>query len=151
MLREGFLTALILADALAVTAADVCTDPASCQLPGAPDREPGNIFKVYSPVGASSVNPIKQTPSLKTLSGKTIAITGDASRNKAICVPGGGMASVKIELPAAWDKLMQAKGYEPLKKFHLQTTFQPEKIPANSAIKTPAIKTANADAAIPAP
>ena len=56
-------------------------------------------------------------------------ITGDASRNKAMCVPGGGMASVKIELPAAWDKLMQAKGYEPLKKFHLQTTLQPEKNP----------------------
>ena len=62
--------------------------------------------------------------------GKTaLIITGDANRNKTMCVPGGGMASVKIELPAAWDKLMQEKGYEPLKKFHLQTTLQPEKNP----------------------
>ena len=76
MTTKRFLTALFLAATLAVTASDVCTDPASCQLPGVTNSATGNIFKVYSPVGASSVKPIKQAPRLKTLSGKTIAITG---------------------------------------------------------------------------
>lgn len=76
VLTKRFLTASFFAAAMAVTASDVCTDPASCQLPGAPVAENGNIFQVYSPAGTSSVKPIRQAPRLKTLSGKTIAIVG---------------------------------------------------------------------------
>lgn len=38
-------------------------------------------------------------------------VTGDASRNKVQTMPGGGFSTVRIDLPAAWDSLMAAKGY----------------------------------------
>lgn len=47
--------------------------------------------------------------------GKTaIIVTGDANRNKVMTVPGGGMATIKIELPSNWDDLMQELGYKSL-------------------------------------
>ena len=46
-------------------------------------------------------------------------VTGDPSRNKELCVPGGGFATIKIQLPKAWDVLMAERGYEPLAKFSL--------------------------------
>ncbi|MBR4665692.1 MAG: hypothetical protein IKO93_17645 [Lentisphaeria bacterium] len=62
--------------------------------------------------------------------GKTaMIITGDASRNKTMCVPGGGFASVKIELPKNWDKLMEAAGYQPLSSFCLQSDLTPASRP----------------------
>ena len=42
-------------------------------------------------------------------------ITGDAARNKVQTMPGGGYATIKIELPENWDTLMTELGYEPLK------------------------------------
>jgi len=39
-------------------------------------------------------------------------VTGDSARNKVQTMPGGGYASVRIELPSDWDKLMKARGYE---------------------------------------
>lgn len=42
-------------------------------------------------------------------------ITGDNARNKVQTMPGGGYASVKIELPSDWDSLMADLGYDPLK------------------------------------
>ena len=47
-------------------------------------------------------------------------ITGDASRNKIQTMPGGGMSTVAVELPADWDALMEEKGYEPLRSFYLE-------------------------------
>lgn len=47
-------------------------------------------------------------------------ITGDPSRNKIQTLPGGGMSTVAVELPAAWDDLMEEKGYEPLRSFYLE-------------------------------
>lgn len=44
-------------------------------------------------------------------------ITGDAARNKVQTMPGGGYATVKVELPHNWDKLMAELGYQPLKEF----------------------------------
>ena len=62
--------------------------------------------------------------------GKTaIIITGDASRNKTMCVPGGGFASVKIELPKNWDKLMAEAGYQPLARFFLRSSLTPAATP----------------------
>ena len=46
-------------------------------------------------------------------------VTGDPSRNKELCVPGGGFTTVKIQLPKAWDRLMSERGYEPLEKFRI--------------------------------
>ncbi len=47
-------------------------------------------------------------------------VTGDASRNKIQTMPGGGMSTVAVELPADWDALMEEKGYEPLRSFYLE-------------------------------
>ena len=62
--------------------------------------------------------------------GKTaLIITGDTNRNKTMCVPGGGFASVKIELPRNWDKLMAEAGYKPLKNFFLKSELLPASKP----------------------
>ena len=51
-------------------------------------------------------------------SGKSaFLVTGDPSRNKELCIPGGGFATVRIQLPKAWDKLMAERGYAPLATF----------------------------------
>ena len=58
--------------------------------------------------------------------GKTaMLVTGDANRNKTMCLPGGGFATVKIQLPGNWDALMAEKGYKPLKSFYLKTDLKP--------------------------
>ena len=62
--------------------------------------------------------------------GKTaIIITGDANRNKTMCVPGGGFTSVKIELPRNWDELMAKAGYKPLSSFYLTSELAPSSQP----------------------
>ena len=47
-------------------------------------------------------------------------VTGDRARNKELCLPGGGFATIKIQLPKAWDQLMSERGYEPMEKFRLK-------------------------------
>ncbi len=60
-------------------------------------------------------------------SGKSaFIVTGDPSRNKSLCVPGGGFATVKIALPKAWDALMAERGYKPLAEFRLATDLKPD-------------------------
>ena len=64
------------------------------------------------------------------IEGKTaLIITGDANRNKTMCVPGGGFVSVKIELPGKWDQLMEAAGYRPLNDFLLKSDLKPASKP----------------------
>lgn len=46
-------------------------------------------------------------------------ITGDAARNKVQTMPGGGYATIKIELPKQWDSLMEELGYRPIQDFYL--------------------------------
>lgn len=59
--------------------------------------------------------------------GKSIfLVTGDPARNKEQCLPGGGSATVKIVLPAAWDALMAEKGYAPLATFRLTSDLAPD-------------------------
>lgn len=54
-------------------------------------------------------------------SGKTaIVVTGDANRNKVSTVPGGGMTTIKIELPNNWDTLMKDLGYKPLNNYYIK-------------------------------
>ena len=72
----------------------------------------------------TGVKTMETVPVMQT--GKTaIIITGDANRNKTMCVPGGGFTSVKIELPANWDELMEKAGYKPLKSFYLKSDLVP--------------------------
>ena len=53
--------------------------------------------------------------------GKTaIVVTGDANRNKVLTVPGGGMATIKIELPENWDALMKNLGYKSLDNYYIK-------------------------------
>lgn len=60
-------------------------------------------------------------------------ITGDASRNKVQTMPGGGFSTVSIDLPAAWDSLMAAKGYPALSEMYLPTIPDSE----NTSISRP--------------
>jgi len=65
--------------------------------------------------------------------GKTaILVTGDANRNKTMCVPGGGFATVRIDLPRHWNKLIERKGYAPLSSFYLESSLQPRQPRANA-------------------
>ena len=57
-------------------------------------------------------------------------ITGDPARNKELCLPGGGSATVKIELPKNWDKLLVARGYQPLKNYLIQSNLKPDAKPS---------------------
>ncbi len=61
-------------------------------------------------------------------------ITGDASRNKVQTMPGGGFSTVAIDLPAAWDSLMAAKGYPALTDMYLTQSPQSDN---NTAITSP--------------
>lgn len=71
---------------------------------------------------------LKTIKSVETMKkGKNVfLVTGDAARNKEMCLPGGGSATVKINLPRAWDELMARRGYEPLESFRLKTTLSPD-------------------------
>ena len=55
-----------------------------------------------------------------------LLVTGDADRNKELCLPGGGSATVKIVLPKDWDRLMAERGYAPLADFMLKSDLQPD-------------------------
>jgi len=58
-------------------------------------------------------------PTMKT--GMTdFVVTGDASRNKVQIMPGGGNATIRIELPRDWSKRMADLGYKPLESFYLE-------------------------------
>lgn len=68
---------------------------------------------------------IKTVPTMQK--GKSIfLVTGDAARNKEMCLPGGGSATVKINLPRSWDALMAKRGYEPLNSFKLKSNLTPD-------------------------
>ena len=59
--------------------------------------------------------------------GKNIfLVTGDAARNKEMCLPGGGSTTVKIELPRNWDELLRERGYRPLADFCLKADVRPD-------------------------
>ena len=67
----------------------------------------------------SDASEMKTVPTMKR--GMTaFIITGDNARNKVQTMPGGRYASVAIELPADWDKLMEELGYQPLKNCYLR-------------------------------
>ena len=64
-------------------------------------------------------------------------ITGDPARNKIQIMPGaglgGGSVTVKIELPANWDRLIAGRGYKPLACYRLDAMPQERvELPSNS-------------------
>ncbi len=71
---------------------------------------------------------IKSMKTVETMQkGKNVfLVTGDAARNKEMCLPGGGSATIKINLPRAWDELMARRGYEPISSFKLKTNLTPD-------------------------
>ena len=71
-------------------------------------------------------------------------VTGDASRNKIQTMPGGGMSTVAVELPADWDALMEEKGYEPLRSFYLEPIDDSGYDPVTSIDEIEAMPTAAA-------
>ena len=71
-------------------------------------------------------------------------VTGDASRNKIQTMPGGGMSTVAVELPADWDALMEEKGYEPLRSFYLEPIDDSGYDPVTSSDEIEAMPTAAA-------
>lgn len=79
----------------------------------------------------TSKDKITAVPVMKK--GKTqIVVTGDANRNKVLTVPGGGAATVKIELPKNWDALMKDLGYKPLKDYSVATDKKPAAVAKNN-------------------
>jgi len=73
-------------------------------------------------------------------------ITGDTDRNKFQVMPGGGYATVGIELPENWDALVAPLGYEPLSSFYLQPdNGEPEHKPAQTDKKGMAVPEELAD------
>lgn len=71
-------------------------------------------------------------------------VTGDPSRNKELCVPGGGFATIKIALPKAWDSLMAERGYKPLADFTLKSDMKPD-VPAPRPRRRPTLNGARGD------
>ena len=71
-------------------------------------------------------------------------VTGDPSRNKELCVPGGGFVTIKIELPKAWDSLMAERGYKPLTAFTLTSDLKPD-VPTPRPRRRPALTGARGD------
>lgn len=58
-------------------------------------------------------------PTMKT--GMTVfLVTGDNSRNKVQTMPGGGYATVRIELPREWDRLTRELGYNPIEEYYIR-------------------------------
>ncbi|MCM1198629.1 MAG: hypothetical protein NC308_07055 [Clostridium sp.] len=47
-------------------------------------------------------------------------VTGDESRNKVQTMPGGGYATVEIELPHNWNALTGNLGYAPIEEYHIR-------------------------------
>ena len=85
------------------------------------ESENGRISNIPNWLSWSGKSEIETVPVM--INNKTaIIVTGDANRNKVLTVPGGGFATVKIELPNNWNKLMDELGYKPLSNYYLETT-----------------------------
>ncbi len=92
------------------------------------DREGSSMTKTPPWLAWTDKSEMETVPAMA--SGKSaFIVTGDPSRNKTLCVPGGGFATIKITLPKAWDALMAERGYKPLADFRLKTDLKPDTPP----------------------
>ena len=94
------------------------------------DREGSSMTKTPPWLAWTDKSEMETVPAMA--SGKSaFIVTGDPSRNKTLCVPGGGFATIKITLPKAWDALMAERGYKPLADFRLKTDLKPDTPPTS--------------------
>jgi hypothetical protein len=84
------------------------------------ESEKGQISNIPNWLCWSGKSEIETVP-VMTNNKTAIIVTGDANRNKVLTVPGGGFATVKIELPNNWNELMDELGYKPLRDYYLGT------------------------------
>ena len=77
-----------------------------------------------------------ETVPVMTENKTAILVTGDANRNKTMCVPGGGFATIRIELPKNWDELTEKLGYAPLSSFELKSDLKPDDPPRRTYAPT---------------
>ncbi len=66
---------------------------------------------------------IKTVPTMRKDS-TVFIITGDTARNKVQVMPGGAHSIAKVEVPAKWDSIMEAKGYPSLESMYLTETSE---------------------------
>ena len=91
----------------------------------------------------TGIDPMQTVPAIER--GKSaFLVTGDPSRNKELCVPGGGFATIKIELPKTWDSLMAERGYKPLAAFTLTSDLKPD-VPPTRPRRRPTLTGARDD------
>lgn len=63
--------------------------------------------------------PISTIPTMKK-DMTVFLVTGDDSRNKVQIMPGGGYATVKIELPRDWNDLTENLGYKSIEEYYIR-------------------------------
>jgi len=82
------------------------------------EMEPSNPNKTPLWLNWTGLETIQTIPVIQK--GMTaFLVTGDTNRNKVMTLPGGGTATIKIELPQNWDNMAQELGYKPLKEYYL--------------------------------
>ena len=86
------------------------------------------IFRIIATMTLPAWTGLQTMETVPTMQeGKNIfLVTGDTARNKGLCLPGGGSATVKIVLPKDWNRLMAERGYAPLESFKLKSDLKPD-------------------------
>ncbi len=102
-------------------------------------QEEENAEMTATPVWYACDDPQMMTIPTMQKGETAFIVTGDASRNKIQTMPGGGMSTVAVELPADWDALMEEKGYEPLRSFYLDPINDEGYNPATSVDEIDAV------------
>ena len=102
-------------------------------------QEEENAEMTATPVWYACDDPQMMTIPTMQKGETAFIVPGDASRNKIQTMPGGGMSTVAVELPADWDALMEEKGYEPLRSFYLDPINDEGYNPATSVDEIDAV------------
>lgn len=86
------------------------------------------IFRIIATMTLPAWTGLQTMETVPTMQeGKNVfLVTGDVARNKELCLPGGGSATVKIVLPKDWNRLMAERGYAPLESFKLKSDLKPD-------------------------
>ena len=122
-------------------------DPAKHPLTGHERRiasaENAKVTSTPPWLGWTGIDSVPTIPAMER-DKSAILVTGDPARNKELCVPGGGFATIKIVLPKAWDSLMADRGYRPLSDFMLNSDIKSD-IPAAKSRRAPTHSGARGD------
>ncbi|MBO6168319.1 MAG: hypothetical protein J6P13_08260 [Kiritimatiellae bacterium] len=122
-------------------------DPAKHPLTGHERRiasaENAEVTSTPPWLGWTGIDSVPTIPAMER-DKSAILVTGDPARNKELCVPGGGFATIKIALPKAWDSLMADRGYRPLSDFMLNSDIKSD-IPSTKSRRVPTHSGARGD------